>query len=390
MTGVMEVQRNVVRVGFAPVGLLDRPVELLDRVAGFARKPEYALTRRDIAHWIVTTPGASALLPELRRELMAIGEPLSAAFWESAEQLLERIETGEATVGQVRKWLEASGSEPTQIIGLHVWDDEGERRPLADRLHAQLVDHLERQVLQGAIDPDRLLAHHPEAHRAYVAEQVRWLHERMPDGCTRMEALEDEQDEEFLADWDAADAEALATLDEVLADVGERPCPAAELHAACDRLRAGLRDGAPPYDLLATCGGVDAEALPSDDVELWLVHAAGVPAPRAAPPEHYAVELVSASYALDHADWLCVVAELARRGPGAPAEDTDLAGYVDSSDVVDGELEPGDVDAIASGFLGVVELWRALGAVDEDGRLTALGWWGLPEAQRLVWAAEDP
>jgi hypothetical protein len=31
-------------------------------------------------------------------------------------------------------------------------------------------------------------------------------------------------------------------------------------------------------------------------------------------------------------------------------------------------------------------LWHVLGAIDDDDRLTALGWWGLPEAMRRVWA----
>ncbi len=40
-------------------------------------------------------------------------------------------------------------------------------------------------------------------------------------------------------------------------------------------------------------------------------------------------------------------------------------------------------------FLPVTTLWQVLGAIDEDDRLTALGWWGLPEAMRRVWAAAD-
>jgi hypothetical protein len=37
-------------------------------------------------------------------------------------------------------------------------------------------------------------------------------------------------------------------------------------------------------------------------------------------------------------------------------------------------------------FLPVTSLWRVLGAIDDDERLTALGWWGLPEAMLRVWA----
>jgi hypothetical protein len=37
-------------------------------------------------------------------------------------------------------------------------------------------------------------------------------------------------------------------------------------------------------------------------------------------------------------------------------------------------------------FLPVASLWQVLGAIDDDERLTALGWWGLPEAMLRVWA----
>jgi hypothetical protein len=36
-------------------------------------------------------------------------------------------------------------------------------------------------------------------------------------------------------------------------------------------------------------------------------------------------------------------------------------------------------------FLHVTAMWSVLGAIDEDDRLTALGWWGLPEAMRRAW-----
>ena len=37
-------------------------------------------------------------------------------------------------------------------------------------------------------------------------------------------------------------------------------------------------------------------------------------------------------------------------------------------------------------FLPVTSLWQVLGAIDDEDCLTALGWWGLPEAMRRVWA----
>jgi len=190
---------------------------------------------------------------------MAMGAPLSGVFWESVERLLRRIEDSAVTQGEVREWLEATGSEPTQI-----------------------------------------------------AEQERWLGEPFGGGQTRMDALFDEDDEEFIAAWDEADADALATLDGVLAEVGDRPRPDGALRHACDLLREELPEAGPPYDLLAAGGGVDPARLPADDEELWLVLATGAAAPRDEPPEDQDVELLAAWYALEHAGWLCAVGELVR------------------------------------------------------------------------------
>ena len=36
-------------------------------------------------------------------------------------------------------------------------------------------------------------------------------------------------------------------------------------------------------------------------------------------------------------------------------------------------------------FLHVTAMWSVLGAIDEDDRLTPLGWWGLPDAMQRAW-----
>ncbi|MFY9934058.1 MAG: hypothetical protein WAK82_39230, partial [Streptosporangiaceae bacterium] len=50
-----------------------------------------------------------------------------------------------------------------------------------------------------------------------------------------------------------------------------------------------------------------------------------------------------------------------------------------------GDDEDFDESTMAGLFGPVTTLWRALGAIGDDDRLTPLGWWGLPEAMRLVW-----
>ena len=115
---------------------------------------------------------------------------------------------------------------------------------------------------------------------------------------------------------------------------------------------------------------------------------------------------IAAICAIDHFDWLAVITALTAGGLGTSASAEDLAAYVRDYDPDDGErgedededdadFELADLDAdeddefdelgMEELFLPVTALWQALGAVDGEERLTPLGWWGLPEAMRIVW-----
>jgi hypothetical protein len=373
------------------------------RIVSMAGRQAGALTRRDVARALLTVPAADALaaLPGLRRQLLAAGNPLSAPFWDSAAAVLQKIADRSATVGEVENWLEATGTEPARIIGMHVWDDEDERSPLQAEMHGLLVAHLEELLAAGAIDPDRLAAGGAAAIREHRELQEEWMMAPLPDGRIPMWAVTDETDDEFQAEWDAAEAEALAELRAVLDELPDRDVPEADLRAACDRLRATMKEPGWPRELLVACGGLDPDRLPGDDTELWLSLATGIVSPREElhrdgdddePDEDELGELTGdeqamvALCALDHNDWLAATSALAQGGPGTPASEDDLAGYVS-------EYDPDDVDdqadAAAGMFLHVVGLWRVLGAVDDADRLTPLGWWGLPEAVQRAWAPRE-
>jgi hypothetical protein len=126
--------------------------------------------------------------------------------------------------------------------------------------------------------------------------------------------------------------------------------------------------------------------------------------------------------ALDHFDWLAVMSALVTGGPGTPASAADLARYVrdfdpgevpglaaDDQDETEDEDEENADDAAADYeyedfdsadfddfdelsieglFLHVTAMWSVLGAIDEDDRLTRLGWWGLPEAMQRAWTEQ--
>jgi hypothetical protein len=387
-----------------------------DRVADLASRPIDRLTRRDVALALLTAPARDALasLPGIRRGMLAAGNPLSAAFWSSAEAILCMIDEGRATVGDVRKWLEATGTEPNGIIGLHVWDEQSERSQLAAEMHTRLVSHLEELLAAGQIDPDLLVAGNPAACQSYIEIQERWMTSALPDGRVPMNVLLDEKDEELFAEWDAADAEALATIQAVLDQVGDRPLPAEDLRRASARLREAIARPGWPGRLLIECGGMRARELPADDAELWLTLAAGVASPMGTdawdkPGMDETNSAVSAICAIDHFEWLAVMTALATGGPGTSAAAADLADYVRDyePDLPGDDLgepgEPGDLDDELAGFgdvedpdfdelgmeslfLPVTTLWQVLGAIDEEDCLTPLGWWGLPEAMRRVWA----
>jgi hypothetical protein len=394
-----------------------------DRVAELANRPLKELTRRDVALALLSVPSEDALasLPGLRRGMLAASNPLSAVFWSATEAILGKIADGDATVGDVRTWLEATGTEPNGIIGLHVWDEQSERSQLAAEMHTRLVTHLEELLAAGAVDPDLLATADPVACGAYIELQERWMTSALPDGRVPMDVLLEEKDEEFLAEWDAADAEALDALQALLDQVGDRPLPDESLRLASTRLREVIAKPGWPGQLLIECGGVRPKDLPADDAELWLQLAAGVASPEGSDDwgapgggPHETDSAIAAICSIDHFDWLAVITALAAGGPGTAAAATDLAAYVRDYDPDDGERddEDGDEDEVPDDadfglddvgadededeefdelgmedlFLPVTALWQVLGAIDDRERLTPLGWWGLPEAMRIVWA----
>lgn len=438
-----------------------RGVELeADRVAELAGRPLGELRRRDVAVALLSVAPEDALasLPRIRRGLVAAGNPLSASFWDSAEAILHKISDQEATFGDVHGWLEATGTEPTGMIGLHVWEEPSQRSPLQEEMHARLVSYLEERLAAGEIDPDKLTAGDAQARQEYLGLQEQWMTTPLPDGRVPMTVLLDEQDEAFLADWAAADAEALSALRSMLQTVGERPLPAAELQSAAARLREDIARPGWPGQMLVSFSGHNADSLPPDDAEMWLTLATSVAVPQGDPlseedkefaramewaededlefgdaddelgddaadeePDEMSAAM-AAVCALNHFDWLAVMSVLVTGGPGTPASAADLARYVrdfdpgelpgtpetpdlaaddedeetaedatqdyEDEDFDSGDFEDFDELSIEGLFLHVTAMWSVLGAIDEDDRLTPLGWWGLPEAMQRAWTEQ--
>jgi hypothetical protein len=378
----------------------------LDFVCSHAGRPATAVTRRDVALALLAVPSGVALvtLPDLRREMMAAGNPLTRPFWESAKATLSSIESGAATVGDVQRWVESTGTEPVLMTpGYFVWPEEDERGPVAQEMFARLVAHLEERVAAGEIDPDRLAAGDQEARGAYEDLQERWLSTPLPDGRVPGFAVSDEQDEELFAAWDEEEAFALSELRRIVADLPRPPeLPEGDLAAAAARLRGLLALPGYPSSVLRACAGFDDAPMPDDDAELWLAVAAGVAGPISDLSEGDDVlaefadldgelSLEDATLAnlcaIQHADWLAGVAALARMGPGVLASPERMARLIAESEDIDVDEQDGD-DLVATEalFASVVSLWAYLGIVDEDEVLTPLGWWGLPQALERAWS----
>jgi hypothetical protein len=398
-----------------------------ERVAEIAGRPAARLTRRDVALALLRLPAADALgsLPTLRRGLVAAGNPMSVAFWNSAEASLQKIADRAATLEDIRVWLEATGTEPTRVIGLHEWEEPAQRSPLQEEMHTRLVHYLEDLVADREIDPDKLATGDPEARKHYTTVQERWMVTPLVDGRVPMSVLLDEQDEQLFADWAATAAVALESLDELLDSAATRPVPTGELAAAATRLRGYIARPGWPGQMLVAFSGLSDETLPADDREMWLALAASVASPQGDPtsaadkefaramewageedagvddepdePDELSAAM-AAVCALEHFDWLAVMDALVAGGPGTPASAADLARYVRDYDPPQSpsETDLGDYENTAEAdyddlsieglFLHITAMWSVLGAIDEDDRLTTLGWWGLPEAMRRAWS----
>ena len=276
--------------------------------------------------------------------------------------ILHKISEHDATFGDVHGWLEATGTEPTGIIGLHVWAEPATRSPLQEEMHARLVGHLEELLAAGEIDPDRLATGDEDARREYVTLQERWMTSPLPDGRVPMTVLLDEQDEAFLADWAAADAEARAALHSMLAAAGERPLPAggparrrrqaprrhrpaglagpdARLVQRPQRGLAALRRRGSVADAGHVGGGAAGRPAVRRGQGVRPGHGVGRgggPRIRRRPRRRERVDdepdelsaAIAAVCALDHFDWLAVMSALVTGGPGTPASAADLARYV--------------------------------------------------------------
>jgi hypothetical protein len=186
--------------------------------------------------------------------------------------------------------------------------------------------------------------------------------------------------EDFLKEWDEAEAEAVALLREALPEIRDMPPPPGLAAAAADlRRRLGSRD----FDLRPVLRANGwSRGLPPDDRQLWIEAAGGLIAMEN--PTGLAAEQESLLAALEHADWLGAVLGMVRGGAGTPVTPRQLVSYIDSCPEIEGEINEDDSELIEAAFELILPTWQAAGALDAGMCVTEVGRWGLPRA--LAWA----
>ena len=208
------------------------------------------------------------------------------------------------------------------------------------------------------------------------------LHEALAEDDD-LEVVLDLEAEAAGADWRRPEPSSWRVVAQALDGV-DLPRPDDELREAVDRLHLHSDSDDWPWSVLWAASGLEEDALPEDDEELWLELAAGVVVPRDAVPLDPDVEESWA--ALEPADWAGAVISLTRADVGQDAAPATLLTLIADCDEIDaGDLDEEEEAALVAGFETVVGLWQALGAVDEGGRLTALGRWGLAKALERAW-----
>lgn len=96
-------------------------------------------------------------------------------------------------------------------------------------------------------------------------------------------------------------------------------------------------------------------------------------------------------FSVEHADWLGAFFGAVRAGPGPDASPRSLVAGIATCPEVEpapgGDLDD-DVRFLEVAFSILAVPWRALGVVDREERLTALGVWTLPRALARAWGSD--
>jgi hypothetical protein len=178
--------------------------------------------------------------------------------------------------------------------------------------------------------------------------------------------------------WSMLDRESVEALQRILADGRSVPAPAS-LPAVASALRAAWNDEQEPAQVAALLGDVDPAQL--SDSGLMILAAASVVDPTWLGEGDIDPDDLVAISALDTADWLQIVVNGAKRGAGQYFMAEDFLDWIEDDVVTD------DLEAVERGLAWLDSMWRSIGLIDEEDRLTEVGEWVLPRALCHAWGA---
>jgi hypothetical protein len=195
----------------------------------------------------------------------------------------------------------------------------------------------------------------------------------------------DELEDQWIAEWDQAERDAVEVLRNALRQYRAQPQPGDQLTEAAATVRSRLRQGGHPLDWVRQAAAMSNDPAPDDDTELLIQLAAATISPRE--ETGLDVEEESLLLSLEHADWLGAIISTVRDGPGANASpDALVDGIRNCPEVVsESGIDFDEESHLEAAFWIIALPWQVLGLIDPDQRLTALGQWILPRALARAW-----
>jgi hypothetical protein len=198
--------------------------------------------------------------------------------------------------------------------------------------------------------------------------------------------VDDDELDEWVEEWKEVDRAAAEFVRNHLSQAPPVAAPGPAVDRAVERFTAGIAEARWPYDYFVNALG-SWHPAPGQEATAWLTAAASTINPPEDPGTD--IEGQAAVMALAHADWLGLVLGLVGRGVGAELTAEAAQQDIVSLEDVDGEIEDldGHLSALEMALVTIAPLWQAIGALDEDDRLTEVGRRGLPHALVTAWSA---
>lgn len=200
--------------------------------------------------------------------------------------------------------------------------------------------------------------------------------------------FDEELEDEWIAEWDQADRDAVEVLRNALRQYRGQPPPADLLTDAAARVRSRRREGGDWVEWVWQAADLSKDPAPDDDAELLIRLAAATISPQE--QTGLDIEEEALLMSLEHADWLGAIVSAVRGGPGADASpDALVKGVRNCPEVVsESEMDVDEESHLDAAFWILALPWQVLGLIDPDQRLTQLGQWILPRALARAWGGE--